>query len=149
MARILSELLTGKKNGPLPNDGGVAQLPVSVVMPAVAPAVGDLIELVDLPQYVDLMDYDVIAPQLDSNGAPTLALSIGEENAGLTDLATVYEAGLTPGRGASGNLVRCGTAAASQASNAASRRIALKVTTAAATYAGAGKTVNFILHLRG
>lgn len=147
MSRILSELLTGKKNGPLPNDGGVSELPVTVVLPA-ALAVGDLIELVDLPQFVSLVDYDVIAPQLDSNGAPTLALSIGEEATDFTDLSTVYESGLTPGRTASGNVVRCGNAAASQASVAASRRIAVKVTTAAATYAGAGKTVTFVLHLR-
>lgn len=149
MARILSELLTGKKPGPQPYDGSVLQLPITLVMPAAALAVGDLLELVDLPPTVDLLDYDIVSPQLDSNGAPTLAVSIGEENAGYTDLANVYEAGLTPGRGATGNVVRSGTAAASQASNAAPRRIALKVTTAAATWAGAGKTVNVVLHLRG
>lgn len=149
MARILSELLTGKKPGPQPYDGSILQLPVTIVMPTAAPAVGDLLELVDLPPFVDLLDYDIVAPQLDSNGAPTLAVSIGEENAGFTDLAAVYEAALTPGRTAAGNVVRSGNAAASQASNAAARRIALKVTAAAATWAGAGKTVNVVLHLRG
>jgi len=148
MARILSDLLTGKKPGPQPFDGSVLLLPVTVVMPA-ALAQNDLIELVDLPPFVDLLDYTIIAPQLDSGGSPALAVSIGAENAGFTDLSVAYETGLTPGRTANGNVVRCGTALASQASNADSRRIALKVTADAATYAGAGKTLNVILHLRG
>ncbi len=149
MAKILSEVLTGKKSVPQPYDALISKVPVTVVLPAAAPAVGDLLSLLDIPPSVDLVDFDVIAPQLDSNAAPTNAFSIGVENAAGNDLATVYEAALTAGRGATGSISRCSTAAAATADNSSTRRIALKVTTAFATYAGAGKTVLVLLHLRG
>lgn len=149
MARILSELLTGKKPGPQPYDGSVLQLPVTVVLPAAALAVGDLLELVDLPPFTDLIDYDIFGPQLDSNGTPTLAFSLGAENAGYTDLGVVYETGLTFGRTANGSVSRAGTANQLAADNSVQRRLALKVTALAATWAGGGKTVTAMLHLRG
>lgn len=145
MARILSELLTGKKPGPQPFDGSVMLLPVTVVMPAVL-AVGDLLELVDLPPFGELVDYTIFAPQLDSG--TTMVAALGEVNADFTDLARIYEAGLAIGRGATGTVTRCTSAAASQAGSAESRRIALKFT-ATGAYVGAGKTVTVILHLRG
>lgn len=149
MAKILSEVLTGKKSVPQPYDALISKVPVTVVLPAAAPAVGDLLSLLEVPPMVDLVDFDVIAPQLDSNGAPTNTFSIGVENAAGNDLATVYEAGLTAGRGPSGSISRCSTAAPASAENSVARKIALKVTGAFATYAGAGKTVLVLLHLRG
>ena len=148
MAKFLSEVLTGKKSVPQPYDALITKVPVTVVLPA-ALAVNDLLSLLEVPPTVELVDFDVIAPQLDSNGAPTNTFSIGVENAGGTDLATVYEAGLTAGRGATGSISRCSTAAPASADNSVARKIALKVTGAFATYAGAGKTVLVLLHLRG
>lgn len=149
MAKILSEVLTGKRHLPQPMDATVWQLPVTVVMPAVAPVANDLIQLIDLPAGVSLVDFDVIAPQLDSNGTPTAAYSLGSENAGGTDLGVVYEAGLTAGRTANGSVSRATTAAQFAADATVARRITLKVTTGYATYAGSGKTLLVILHLRG
>lgn len=149
MARIISDLLTGKKPGPQPYDGSALQLPVSIVLPAAALAVGDLIEIAELPPTVDLIDYDIFAPQLDSNGTPTLVFSLGAENPGYTDLTATYEAGLIFGRGASGSVSRAGTAAQLVADNTVTRRLALKVTAAPATWAGAGKSITAVLHLRG
>ena len=148
MARTLSDYLTGKRNLPQPYDALVNKIPLQIVLPAVL-AVGDLIALVKVPAGVRLVDYDVIAPQLDSNGAPALAHSIGVENAGATDLATVFEAGLTFGRTASGSISRCSVSVPLLDTTAltADRIISLKTTTAAATAALAGKTILVLLHL--
>lgn len=149
MARYLSDVLLGKRNVSQPDDSDIDDTPIDVTLPAVALAVGDIISLVDLPPGVKMTDFDVSAPQLDSNGAPTLAFSIGEENAAGTDLATVYESGLTFGRGANGSISRALTFAAAAAVATSTRRISLKVTTAAATSASAGKQLLAVLHLRG
>ncbi|CAN7469642.1 hypothetical protein LJR175_003135 [Variovorax sp. LjRoot175] len=149
MPKFLSEVLTGKKSVPQPVDASVMQVAVTLVMPAAAPVANDLLELLDLPPGVDLVDFDIFAPQLDSNGAPTNAFSLGSENAGGTDLGVVYEAGLTFGRGANGSVSRASSAAQLAADKTVARRLALKVTTGFATYAGAGKTVTVVLHLRG
>lgn len=149
MAKVLSEILTGKKNVPQPMDATVSQVPVTLVLPAAAPAVGDLLSLLELPPGVELVDYDIFAPQLDSNGAPTNAYSIGSENAGGTDLGVVYETGLTAGRTANGSVSRASGANHLTADKTVARKIALKVTGAFATWAGAGKTVLAVLHLRG
>lgn len=148
MAKVLSEVLTGKKSVPQPNGALITKVPVTLILPAAAPAVGDLLSLLDLPPGVELVDFDVIAPQLDSNGAPTAAYSIGSENAGGTDLAVVYETGLTAGRTANGSISRSTTANTLGADKTLTRRIALKVTAAFATYAGAGKTLLVLLHLK-
>ncbi|CAN7537798.1 hypothetical protein LJR130_003787 [Variovorax sp. LjRoot130] len=149
MAKVLSEVMTGKKSVPQPVDATVMQIPVTLVLPAAAPVVGDLLELLDLPPGVELVDYDIFSPQIDSNGAPTAAFSLGSENAGGTDLGVVYEAGLTFGRTANGSVSRAATGAHQAADKTTTRRLALKVTTGFATYAGAGKTVTAVLHVRG
>ncbi|MCY1167128.1 hypothetical protein D9M73_70850 [compost metagenome] len=147
MARTASDYLSGKRNLPQPNGALVTKVPVWITLPA-ALAAGDLLALLRVPAYVRVVDFDIIAPQLDSNGAPALLHSIGVENAGGTDLATVYEAGLTFGRTANGSVSRCGTAVAAQdAGYNVERIISLKTTTIAATAALAGKTVLVNLHL--
>ncbi|VTU38280.1 hypothetical protein H4CHR_04384 [Variovorax sp. PBS-H4] len=148
MAKVLSEVLAGRKIVPQPFDATIMQVAVPLVLPAAITA-NDLLELIDLPPGVDLVDYDILSPQLDSNGSPTAAFSLGSENAGGTDLGVVYEAGLTFGRTANGSVSRAGTAAHLAADKSVARRLALKVTTGAATYAGSGKTLVAVLHLRG
>jgi hypothetical protein len=148
MAKYLSDVASAKKSVPQPNDALVTKVPIDVTLPAVALAVGDIITLLDIPPGIQLADYDVGGPQLDSNGAPTLAFSIGVENAAGTDLATVYEANLTFGRTASGSISRASNMAAALADRTVARRISLKVTAAAATSASAGKQLLAFLHLR-
>lgn len=148
MPKYLSDIASGKKNVPQPYDALVTKIPVDTTLPAVALAVGDIITLADLPPGVQFADFDIFAPQLDSNGAPTLAFSIGVENTAGTDLATVYESGLTFGRTANGSISRASTANMSQADRTVARRISLKVTTAAATSASANKQILAFLHLR-
>ena len=148
MAKYLSDVASGKKNVPQPYNALITKVPVDVTLPAVALVVGDIITLANIPPGVQLIDFDVFAPQLDSNGAPTLAFAIGEENAGGTDLATVYETGLTFGRTANGSISRALTAVAANAARTSGRRISLKVTAAAATSASANKVFTTLLHLR-
>ena len=148
MPKYLSDVASGKKNVPQPYDALVTKVPVDITLPGVALAVGDIVTLLDVPPGVQFADFDIFAPQLDSNGAPTLAFSIGVENAGGTDLATVYESGLTFGRTASGSISRASTAVMAQADRTVGRRISLKVTTAAATSASLNKQVLAFLHLR-
>jgi hypothetical protein len=147
MARTASAYITGIKNLPQPPDAFLNIIPLLITMPATL-ASGDLIALTRLNANVRVSDFDIIAPQLDSNGAPTLAFSIGTENAGQTDLGTVWEAGLIFGRTANGSLSRATTAVqlADTGFNV-NRTICLKCTTGAATAAFAGKTIQVNLHL--
>jgi hypothetical protein len=147
MARTLSDVASGRRSIDQPNCAAIAIMPVFIVLPAVL-AASDLIAIAKLAPGVKLVDFDIIAPQLDSNGAPTLAYSIGAENAGATDLGVVYEAGLTFGRTANGSISRASTAVQMLADASAERMISLKTTTGAATAALAGKTILVNLHLQ-
>ncbi|QNK66083.1 hypothetical protein [Variovorax sp. PAMC26660] len=147
MAKILSDVMTGKRSVPQPYDATVIQVSVAIVLPA-ALAVNDLLSLIELPPGVDLVDYDIFAPQLDSNAAPTNTYSIGSENAAGTDLAVVYETGLTAGRTATGSVSRCTVAAQLASDRNTARKVSLKVTAAFATYAGAGKSLLAIFHVK-
>lgn len=69
MAKFLSEVATGKRSVPQPNNGQVIAVPIPFVLPATAPAVNDIVGLCELPPGVELVDYSIFAPQLDSNGA--------------------------------------------------------------------------------
>lgn len=148
MPRYASDYITGKRSLPQPYDGVSSELPFKVVLPAVL-AVGDILAICTIPAGVQIVDYKIFAPQLDSNGAPTLAHSIGVENAARTDLATVFEAGLIFGRTSSGSVWRNTVSVPSLDTTMATsdRVIALKTTTAAATASLAGKTLIVVLYL--
>lgn len=111
---------------------------VDIEFPSAAFVANDLIRLATIPAGVRCVDYKVVLPDVDSGGAPAFAWSIGELNAAGTDLATVYASGITTGQ--AGGVYRAVNSAHFEASAAADRRIAMKITTAAATYAGSGKT---------
>lgn len=146
MAKITTKVFAKVKNIPQPECAALVHAAVDVDFPAVALVANDIIELVEIPAGVVLQDYDIHFPDIDT-GAAAFAFSIGVLNAGSTDLATVYAAGLTAGQ--SNAVVRAPNTDAAQASASVARRIGLKVTTAAATYAGAGKTGQVVLSLRG
>lgn len=148
MAIIETKCFSGKKPLVLPDAADVETVAIDVEFPATAPSVGDLIRLCDLPPYTKVLDWALIFPDVDSNGTPTLAMSLGVENAGGTDLGSeVWGTGLTAGQ--STTLVRNTTSLAAQGDSSVQRRIDLKVTTAAATYAGSGKVGQVLLQLQG
>lgn len=144
MSLIQSDVASGRKAVPQPFDATVITVPVEVTLPATAVAVGDIIEVCKIPAGVTLVGYRLTSPQIDSNATPTLAVSAGALTSDKTDLTTAYETGLTPGRTASGNVIRNANAAAYAASKTAERNFGLKVTTAAATYAA---SVTFLVEL--
>lgn len=147
MANTKSPFATGQKNLPQPNEAFVSIIPVLLILGAAAPVLNDTIELLTLPAGVEIVDWDITAPQLDSNGTPTLAANLGSLNAGKTDLGVVYGGGVV-GNGANGAVVRNADARCLIADGTVDRVIALKWTAVAATWAGSGKRLLINLHLR-
>jgi len=150
MARFVSDFILGRKSMPQPSEGSTQIVPFDLVL-ATTPVVGDLIAVAELPPLVECIDFDVIAPQLDSNGAPTLEAMLGIENALATDIQTPFGQNLQFGRTANGSIARAttGQARAAGFDPANKRVISLKWTTVAATWVGAGKTITVQLHLKG
>jgi hypothetical protein len=145
MALIKTKTYTNVSPLYTPDDAEVCGSPIRVDFPTTAPAVGDLILLATIPAGVVLDDYKGFLPDIDSNGTPTFAFSLGVANAGLTDLGTVLQAGLTTGQ-ASG-VFRSTNADHIALDSTVDRVLAMKVTTAAATYAGSGKVGKVIVEL--
>lgn len=147
MAIYSTDVYTGRRSIEAPTGVNIQKSPIDVDFPTVALAAGDVVKLVTVPAGVTLQDYELHFPDIDSNGTPALAFSFGVLNAAGTDLATVYASGLTAGQ--SSAIVRNPNTDAAQADNSVERRLALKVTAAAGTYAGAGKRGTVLVHLRG
>jgi hypothetical protein len=147
MAKFTTKVFSRVKNVPQPDSAAILTVPVDIDFPSVNFSVGDIIELIETPAGVATPDYAFVFPDIDSNGTPTFAFSIGVLNAGSTDLATVYASGLTAGQ--SNAIVRAPNSDAAQASTATARRLGLKVTAVCATYAGATKVGQLLLSLRG
>ena len=143
-----TKYITKVRNFAPPEDSNVQDKPVDVDFPAVALVALDIIQLVELQPGITLQDYEFHFPDIDT-GAAALAWSFGVLNAAGTDLATVYQTGITAGQ--SNAIVRNTNSDCAQDSvnNALTRKLGLKCTTAAATYAGATKTGQVILRLRG
>ena len=147
MTKYYTDAATNKKPVPQPFDASVLQVAIDVAFPSINYVANELHQLIEIPPGVQVVDYSIHFPDVDSNGSPTLVSSIGTENAGGTDLEVVWDAALTAGQSAA--VVRAATANCAQEVTTATRKVALKWTTAAATYAGAGKTGQVVLHLRG
>lgn len=147
MTKYYTDAATNKKPVPQPFDATVIQVAIDVAFPAINYVANELHQLVEIPPGVQVVDYDILFPDIDSNGTPTLVCSIGTENAGGTDLGTVWDAGLTAGQ--SGAVVRAATTGCSQQAATVARKVSLKFTAPAGTYAGAGKVGQVVLHLRG
>lgn len=147
MAKYQSKQFTGQKPIVLPDDATAEWATIDIDFPSTALAANDLIELVDIPVGMKVLDWYIQFPDIDSGGS-ALAFSLGVENAGGTDLGTeVWGTGLAAG--AAGAIVRNGLAACAQGDATVVRRLALKVTAAATTYAGSGKSGQVVLHLQG
>lgn len=148
MAIIKTKHFTKVRNFAQPDCSEVKTFPIDVDFPDAALAANDIIQLVELPAGVTLVDYSFAFPDIDT-GTPAFAFSFGVLNAAGTDLATVYASGVTAGQ--SNTVVRNTTSAAAQdaANNVLVRNLGIKVTAAAATYAGATKTGQVLVSLRG
>lgn len=145
---VKGDVYTGK--APMrvqPLMSAIIKLAIPIVFPVAAPVANDTHALCKIPQDAKVVDWTLISDDVDSNGAPTAAWSLGVLNADLADLsAVVYKTAIVIGQ--TGGLLRCADAVPYLASAAAERIIGLKWTTAAATYA-ASKTGLLILELAG
>lgn len=147
MAKFTSKIFSGVKNVAQPDDSDADYVPVDIDFPAVNFVVGDIIELIKLPAGVKFVDWFAVFPDIDTNGTPTFAFSIGLLNPLSTDLATVYSAGHTAGQ--TNAIVRNAVADPYLADSTVERRIGLKITAAAATYAAPTVPGAVFIALRG
>lgn len=148
MAVTTTKAFTNVRPIPQPDDAAVKRVAIDIEFSSSAYAANDYIRVAKLPIGVKCVDWALVFPDIDSNGSPALASSLGIENAGLTDIGSeVWGSGLTAGQSTA--VVRNTSSVCAQGDVTTERNLILKITTAAATYAGAGKTGQLILDLVG
>lgn len=158
MPTYTTKTYTNAKPLPLPQDALPAWVAIDVEFKSTTYAVSDMILLASLPAGVKVLDWACIFPDIDT-GAAAFAFSLGVALNDGSDLsAEVWASGLTAGQ--STTVVRNTTSVAAQADPAGlstqyaaggggERQVAMKITTAAATYAGSGKVGQVLLLLQG
>lgn len=144
MPSINTKQYDGIKPMPTPESAAAMDAVVDIEFPSANFSNNDLIRLAPLQIGVNLIDYSVIMPDIDDGAAFTW--SIGELNAGATDLATVYASGITTGQAT--GIYRAANAAHLSSDATTERRLAIKVTAAPGTYAGSGKKAKAVLRLQ-
>lgn len=157
MAITKTKAYTNQKPITLPQDALPAWVSVDVEFSSSAYSANDMILLASLPAGIKVLDWACIFPDIDT-GSAAFAFSLGVALNDGSDLsAEVWASGLTAGQ--STTVVRNTTSIAAQADPAGlstqfatdgggERQVAIKVTTAAATYAGSGKIGQVLLLLK-
>jgi hypothetical protein len=135
-----------------PRDSGVYEVAIPVNFPAAAPVANDTQALCKLLPGVEVIDFEFQCEDVDTNGTPTAAISVGELNADLADMGVTYQAltiqqtGGLVRHSASSNATR--VQVLGNATKGNERIVGLKWTTAAATYAASKKGL-LVLKLLG
>jgi len=114
-------------------------------------AVSDVVQIAEIPAGVELIDWTFITEDIDSNGAPTVAFTLGSLNAGKTAIATAYTAagGISAGQAGGQNVPSGATAVACfTEGRAAARTIGLVATAVTATAALTAKRGCLVMKLR-
>ena len=158
MAKTQTKAFLNVKPIVLPDDASPEWCSVDVEFSSTAYTAGDLIQLCTLPEGNKCIDWFLSFPDIDSNGTPAMAWSLGVSNATIavpasTDIGTeVWGAALTAGQTTA--IVRNATNGSAQGqvvstpTLSGNREIVLKCTTAAATYAGLGKVGQLVMLLQ-
>lgn len=158
MAKTQTKCFNNVKPITLPDDARPEWVAVDVEFSATAYSANDLIQLCTIPVGFKCLDWALSFPDIDT-GAAAIAWSLGVSNATLaiptsTDIGSeVWGSALTAGQSTA--IVRNTTSVSAQGRIAATsllsgdREIVLKCTTAAATYAGAGKVGQLLMLLQG
>jgi hypothetical protein len=135
----------GKQPMPIPSGSEVVAVRLEAVL-STAPGANDTFYLADLPEDCVPVDCLLDAPDLDTNGAPTIAISAGFLNAAKTDLdGTAWIVASTIGQ--AGGLARPTTNTMVRTAPSSARKpVGLKFTAAAATFAAG--TVGLTLFYR-
>jgi len=159
MAKFQTKCFTNAKPLVLPDAADPEWTEVDIEFNPTAYAVNDLIQVASIPEGYRVLDYVLAFPDIDTGVTPTLAWSFGVSNATVdvpvsTDIGAgtrVFGTALAAGR--DGAIVRNISTNCSQdafrgtATQPGVRDLVLKVTTAAATYAGANKVGKLLLLL--
>lgn len=157
MAKTQTKCFTNAKPMCLPDCACPEWTTVDVEFSSTPYAANDLIQLCTLPEGYKCLDWALVFPDIDT-GVAAIAWSLGVSNATLavpvsTDIGTeVWGSALTAGQ--STDIVRNTSSVAAQGQVKATstlsgdREIVLKCTTAAATYAGAGKVGQLLMLLQ-
>lgn len=126
-----------------PDDSDADEVAIPFTWPLVAPALNDILALIKIPLNIKILDWKIISESADSNGAPTLAYSLGSLNSfsAPTALTTTYGAAIAASQGTNGGIARATSRAAFIESTAADRAIGLLVTAVAATYVPGAKAM--------
>ncbi len=149
MAKFQTKAFNGIRPMVLPDDASAEWSQVNIEMPATSPANGDFLQLCEIPIGYDVLDWVLVLPQVDSNGSPTFAFTLGTELADGSDLDTgnaVWASGLQIGRTTQG-LARNASGNCAFQARSAKRVVSMKLTGAIATYAGATKQGRLLLLL--
>jgi hypothetical protein len=119
---------------------------------AAAPLAGDIIKLGPVETDVKPVDAALLTDDLDTNGAPTLTMTVGILNAAGTDIdAAATSAWITASTvGQTGGIARATSANVYLSGRAGTpRQLGVKIVTAPATWAGAGKNLAVLLSAAG
>lgn len=150
MAKFQTKTFLGKRPLVLPDDAAADWSVIDIEHGATALASGDLIECCEIPPGYEVLDWFIVPQDIDTGGSPALAFSIGIENSTFDDLASsngTWQTGLTGFQ--TGTVIRATSANPVLNDRTTLRKVALKCTTIAATYAGSGKTSKLMLLLSG
>jgi hypothetical protein len=149
MANIRTDYATGVLPTPNIVDAQGGFIFLEYLTTALVPALSDTIELGPIPANVQVTDWVIHSDDLDT-GTSALTLSLGALNALKTDLGTgsdIWATGLTVAATAVSQRAVARTHIDGTGQGVA-KNVALKVTTAANVWPGAGKRITVLLSVR-
>ena len=139
-----NDYLTGRKPVPTPQGAEVVACRFPIDLVAADLDANDCGAVAILPAGCVPVGLIVDSDDLDTNGTPTIAASVGPVNAGATDLSSVWASSIASGQaGVAANPV-LSTAALRMSPAATETRIGVKFTAAAATKAAGQLAVTLL-----
>lgn len=157
MPSFRSRFVQGLAQLPLPETGVIETVAVDInwADAGATIAVNDVVQLVDIPPNVEVLDWKFITEDIDSNGTPTVAFSLGVLNAGRTAIGgganDTWATGITAGQTGGAALPNPASAQAINpllGGRTTTRAIGLVATAATATAQLAGRRATLILFIR-
>ncbi len=153
MASFRTAAHLGTRPLPLPEDASLTSVSADINWEDAGAgiAIGNGVKIADIPPGVDVVDWKFLSDDIDSNGTPTVAFTLGTLDTAGTAIATAWTAaGAITSPQTSGVNVPTTTTAQVPfvSSRTAQRTVGLVATAAAATAAFTGKRATLILGLR-
>lgn len=130
-----NDYLTGSKPVPTPAGGEVVACRFPIALVAADLDANDCGAVAILPAGCVPVGLVVDSDDLDTNGTPTIAASVGPINAGESDLSSSWATGITAAQTGASAIVTLSTAAMRLAASQSDTKIGVKFTAASATKA--------------